>query len=273
MRIGGAARYYAEIRSEHDCNDVDAFAREKKLPLWILGGGSNTIFADGEINAVVARMVADGMIVEKNRVIVEAGKNLPLLINELAARDLDLSVLTGILGTVGGAVFGNAGEGPQGTWIDHFVAKVRALCDGAWKTFDRAECEFSYRESVFKHMKTTPIIWGITLEVPSRPKDEISAEIDRRLKRRLETQPHIKTAGSCFKAVNGTPAWQLIDAAGLRGKKIGGVQIAEKHANFLLNVDRGSYRDTMDLVKEVKESIPDLDVEMRFVAEDGAVAH
>jgi UDP-N-acetylmuramate dehydrogenase len=65
----------------------------------------------------------------------------------------------------------------------------------------------------------------------------------------------------------------LIDAAGLRGKKIGGVQIAEKHANFLLNVDRGSYRDTMDLVKEVKESIPDLDVEMRFVAEDGAVAH
>jgi UDP-N-acetylmuramate dehydrogenase len=82
----------------------------------------------------------------------------------------------------------------------------------------------------------------------------------------------MKTAGSCFKAVNGIPAWKLIDAQGMRGYHVGEVQIAEKHANFLLNMGKASFSDAMKIVKDVQEKIPGLEVEMRFVKEDGTLA-
>ena len=124
MRIGGTAKYYAELETKEDVEAAIAFAEEKNVPFIILGGGSNMIFADGTIDAFVARIATSTVTVENETVSVDSGKNLPQLINELAEQGLDLSPLTGILGTVGGAVFGNAGQGPQGTWINGFVDSV-----------------------------------------------------------------------------------------------------------------------------------------------------
>jgi UDP-N-acetylmuramate dehydrogenase len=273
MRIGGKARYYGELKTKEDVEEAWQFAQEKKLPLIVLGGGANTIFADGTIEALVVRMKADAMQIDGNRVRVEAGKILGSFINELAARDLDFSALTGIPGTIGGSIFGNAGQGPGGPWIDSFVESVTAFVDGAWRTFSRDECEFRYRESAFKDMPPTPILWEATLTVPSRPAADVKAEVERLLKRRIETQPHLKTAGSCFKALpDGTPAWKLIDAAGLRGLRIGGVQVAEKHANFLLNVEQGTFADALAIVRKIRDSVPQIaGVEMRFYGEEGRV--
>lgn len=273
MRIGGTARFFLEPRTKEDVETATVFAQEKGLPLVVLGGGSNTIFADGAIQAVVLRIKADGVTVRGNAASVQAGKNLPALIFELAEENLDLSPLTGILGSVGGAIFGNAGQGPKGIWIDAFVESVTAFGGGRWQTFTREECGFSYRESGFKHMSPAPVIWEATLLVPSRPKPEVLAEVERLLKRRIETQPHTKTAGSCFKAAGGTPAWQLIDAAGLRGKKTGGVCISEKHANFLINEGGGTFADTVALIEETKKAVSaPLDVEMRLIQENGSPA-
>lgn len=273
MRIGGPARYYGEAKVKSDIEQAVKFAAEKKVPLIILGGGSNTIFADETIDALVVRIAADATKIEENTVYAESGKNLPMLINELAEKNLDLSPLTGILGTIGGAVFGNAGQGPKGIWLDNYIETVEVFVDGSWKNFSRNECRFSYRESIFKEMPTAPVIWSVTLQVPTKPAAEVKAEVQKLLQKRIETQPHIKTAGSCFKAVGETPAWQLIDAAGLRGEKIGGVQIAEKHANFLLNTGEAKFEDAVKVVDMVKEKISEtLDVEMRFIRPDGSLA-
>ena len=270
MRIGGNARWYAELRTKEDVAEAVVFSEEQEVPLIILGGGSNTIFADGTINALVARLACDAVTIEDDTVTVEAAKNLPTLINELAAQGLDLSALTGILGTVGGAVFGNAGQGPKGIWLDTFVQSVTVYGNGTWRTFSKKECEFSYRESIFKRLDPAPIIWSVTLKLPRKDPAEIKAEIERLLKKRIETQPHIKTAGSCFKAVGDTPAWQLIDAVGLRATKTGGVRISEKHANFLINDGNGTFADAVNVVHTIKSAIPQkLEVEMRFIEESG----
>lgn len=274
MRIGGMARYFAEVTNADDVEAAWGFAQQEQIPLVVLGGGSNTVFADGVIQALVIRIKGDQVNIEGNMVRVNAGKNLPMLINELAKQNLDLSPLTGILGTVGGAVFGNAGQGPAGIWIDTYVRSVTLFIEGKWETWSKEQCDFGYRESRFKHgPERTPIIWDVTLELPSRPQADIELDIQTFLKKRIETQPHVKTAGSCFKAVGETPAWRLIDAAGLRGHTVGGVQIAEKHANFLLNIGEAKYADAKAMVEDVKKAIHEpLDVEMRFIENDGSLA-
>ncbi|MBI2635883.1 FAD-binding protein, partial [Candidatus Peregrinibacteria bacterium] len=211
---------------------------------------------------------------------VEAGKILASLLNELAEQNLDLSPITGIPGTVGGAIFGNAGQGFGGTWIGHFVKDVTFYHDKQWKTFLQEKCDFHYRHSTFKDLSTnyqlqtthSPIIWSTTLLIPTRPKEEIQAEIERLLQKRIETQPHLKTAGSCFKSLpDGTPAWKLIDAAGLRGFQIGDVQVAEKHANFLLNTGKATFADATILIQQIQSRMDQhLDVEMRCVGQDGS---
>ncbi len=312
MRIGGKALYYAEILTEADVGEAWKFSQDKKIPLIVLGGGSNTIFADDVIHALVVRIKADAMTVDDGsghssfengnghsafengsghsaRVTIEAGKILGSLLNELAAKNLDLSALTGIPGSLGGAIFGNAGQGAKGIWIDSFVESVTAFVDGEWKTFTREECKFRYRESYFKdHMdagrvgaiRESPslehysvIIWKATLKVPSRPEADVKAEIERLIQKRIETQPHIKTAGSCFKSLpDRTPAWKLIDAAGLRGTKIGGIQISEKHANFLLNVEGGTFEDAKRITALIKEKVPRIaGIEMCFYSADGKI--
>lgn len=271
MRIGGTAKYYAELATKEDVARAVEFAAQKNIPLIPLGGGSNTIFADGEINALVVRIYHDVVTINENHVTVGAAKNLPTLINELANEGLDLSPLTGILGTVGGAVYGNAGQGPNGIWIDSFIESVDVYVDTTWRTMTKQECEFAYRESVFKKM-SAPLIWETTLVIPQKKPAEIAAEIQRLLQQRIDTQPHVKTAGSCFKAVGDTPAWQLIDSAGLRDTKAGGVHISEKHANFLINNGEGTFEDAVNVVKTIEDGIADgLEVEMRFVKADGTL--
>ncbi len=273
MRIGGNARYYAELSSKQECEEAYALAKEKRLPLIVLGGGSNTIFADGTIEALVVRIKAESVTVEGNRVTVEAGKNLPNLISELAEKNLDLSPLTGIPGVVGGAIFGNAGQGFGGIWISNYVKEAEALVGGEWQTLTQEGLHFAYRFSAFKEMGA-PIIWSVTLEVPSRKASEVQAEVERLLKVRIDTQPHVKTAGSCFLSLSKEkPAWKLIDAAGLRGKAIGEVEVSTKHTNFLINKGKASFKDAKALVRNIRDAIPEeLEVEMRFVEEDGNLA-
>ena len=133
MRIGGTAKYYADLTEKKDVEEAVHFAEEKEVPLIILGGGSNTIFADGTIDALVCRIKADDVQVDGNTVTVEAGKILAMLLNELAEKGLDLSALTGIPGSMGGAIFGNAGQGPKGIWLNSFVDSVTAFIGGEWK--------------------------------------------------------------------------------------------------------------------------------------------
>ncbi len=293
MRIGGSARYFAELATKEDVEQAYAFAREKNVPLIVLGSGSNTVFTEGTVDALVVRIKASTTTISDayqlqatsyKLVTAESGKNLAMLVNELAVSGLDLSALTGIPGTLGGAIFGNAGQGAKGIWIDSFVRDVTVFADGEWKTLTREECRFRYRESLFKdlsdrHLPPTsyqlqaPLIWSATLDVPRGEPSAIKAEIERLLQRRIETQPHVKTAGSCFKSLpDGTPAWQLIEKAGLRGLTMGGIQVSEKHANFLLNVGGGTFENIVEITKKIREAVPRIaTIEMRLYGSDGKI--
>ena len=274
MRIGGTARYFAELLTKEDVREALAFATQKNIRLVPLGSGSNTIFDDAEIHALVVRVKHETVTVDSNRIVVGTGKNLPMLINELAVLGLNLSALTGIPGTVGGAIFGNAGQGPKGMWIDTFIESVTVCIDGEWKEYTKSACEFAYRESIFKHhpSATPPLLWEATFVVPSGEPTQIQKTVQELLQKRIETQPHVKTAGSCFKAVQETPAWKLIDTAGLRGYKIGGIEISPKHANFLINVGEAKFSDAVEIVEKVRATVAEpLEVEMRFIKEDGTL--
>ena len=286
MRIGGNARYYAELATRNDVEAAVQFANEKKIPLIVLGGGSNTIFADGLIEALVVRITAQNVSIQSHdltssqaHVTVQSGKNLAQFVNEMSNEGLDLSPLTGILGTAGGAVFGNSGQGPQGMWVNRFVECITFFYDDEWKTLNKDDCDFRYRESWFKDRWAAggrgmipPVIWETTFVIPRRDPREIREEIEKLLKRRIETQPHVKTAGSCFKAAGSTPAWRLIDAAGLRGAREGGVVISEKHANFLINDNNGTFEDAVKIIKDVKSAVSEsLSVEMRLIRSDGTL--
>jgi UDP-N-acetylmuramate dehydrogenase len=274
MRIGGNARWYAELTTRDDVEQAAAFAKEKHVPLIVLGGGSNTIFADGVIQALVVRLKNDTLSVDGTTVTVGAGKILAVLLNELAERSLDLSALTGIPGTVGGALFGNAGQGFGGTWMGGFVENITVFIAGRWKTLPRDACDFRYRESTFKDLADVsppPLVWEAVLRVPHGEHAAIRANIETLLQRRIETQPHLKTAGSCFKSLpDGTPAWKLIDEAGLRGKRFGSIEVSEKHANFLLNIGGATFADACAAVIAIRTTLPQLTgVEMRFYDNDG----
>jgi len=283
MRIGGTAAYFAVAATEGDIEQAWRFAQEKQVPIVPLGGGTNTIFADGTIQALVLRIAADAVYMEpaepqtSARITVAAGKNLAMLINELAEESLDLSPLTGIPGTVGGAVFGNAGQGQEGIWTDTFIESVRTFRNGKWRTLPKKECQFSYRSSVFKAQttdgaRTMPtIIWSATLSVPMRPAVEIQRAIEGIFQHRFASQPHGKTAGSCFKAQGAMPAWKLIDEAGLRGAGAGAVHISQKHANFLINEGEARFSDVVALIERVRSATGQpMEVEMRLVQEDGS---
>ena len=272
MRIGGEARFFAEPTTKEELEELVAFAKEKGLPLITLGGGSNTIFANGVIEAVVMRLKTDEVSVDGNNVIVQSGKLLPVLINDLAEKGLDLSPLTGIPGTIGGAIIGNAGQGPDGIWFDRFIEAVIAFVDGEWKTFTKDDCEFSYRNSIFKKMDVTFIIWEVVLDVPHEDSQKIKTTIEELLNKRIETQPHKKTSGSCFLASNDVPAWKLIDAAGLRGEKSGDAHISEKHANFLINEGNATFDDVTSLIEKIRGTVEEpLEVEMRIVNSNGTL--
>jgi len=273
MRIGGNARYFAELKTKQDAEDAWQFAKEKKIPLIVLGAGANTVFAGGTIKALVVHILAQEIEVSGNTVRADTGCALATLVATLAKRGLDLSTLTGIPGTVGGAIFGNAGQGPQGVWIDHYVQTVTVFAEGEWKTLSKDECRFAYRESAFKHwpLPTPPILWKITLTVPSRATDDIENDITMLLKKRSVAQPNFRTAGSCFKTQpDGTPAWKLIETAGLKGSKIGDLQISDKHANFLINTGSASFDDLLKTVEKIRASVPKpMQLEMRLIGEDG----
>jgi UDP-N-acetylmuramate dehydrogenase len=273
MRIGGTARFYGEVKTKDDVEFAFRFATQHAIPLITLGGGSNSIFTNEEVDALVVRIKTDETEwLEDGKVRVKTGKILASLVNECAEKGLDLSPLTGIPGSIGGAIFGNAGQGHGGIWLNNFLQDITYF-DGEWHTVTPDECAFDYRESGFKHRTTPFILWEATLKVPTGDPEKVRAEIERLIKRRIETQPHLKTAGSCFKSLpDGTMAWRLIDAAGLRGFTVGGIQVSEKHANFLLNIGNGTFHDALEITKQIKEKVPGIaGVEMRFYDKTGKI--
>ncbi len=247
------------------------FLKSKNIKYKILGNGSNVIFNDAPYNGVIIKLDNfNNLRIINNKIIVGAG----YMLNKLAIRvsRLGLSGLefaAGIPGTIGGAIFMNAGA--YKTDMGYIVSSVKVLTPNLeLKTMTNKELEFHYRTS-FLQKHPGYIVIEATLTLVKGNQDEIMELINERKSRRLETQPlEYPSAGSVFRNPEGDFAGRLIEEIGYKGKNIGGAKVSEKHANFIINTGNASGEDIKKLINEIKSRVKEkynieLKVEQEFV--------
>lgn len=255
FRTGGPAEWLVRPR---DVADLARFlaALDPAIPVMAVGVGSNLIVRDGGIPGVVVRLpksLAAVAVEPGNR--IRAGAAAMGITVATKARDAGLAgleFLRGIPGTVGGAVRMNAGAYGREV-CDILIEATLVLRDGRIETWPAARFDYSYRHSA------TPedaVVVEALFEGTSGDPAAIGAEMDRIAEEREASQPlRSRTGGSTFKNPEGTKAWQLIDAAGCRGLRIGDAQVSAKHCNFLLNLGSARAADIEELGEEVRRRV------------------
>jgi len=255
FKSGGAADWLFEPA---DLDDLTAFlgALDEGTPLMALGLGSNLIVRDGGVPGVVVRLGKPFATVEVRRdQVLECGGGASGILVSSTARDAGiagLEFLRGIPGTVGGFVRMNGGAYGREV-ADVLVDCDLAMPDGNVITVPAADLRYTYRHS---ELPDGAIVVAARFKgTPGDPKT-IGAEMDRIAYAREESQPlRSKTGGSTFKNPPGDKAWRLVDAAGCRGLRMGGAQVSEKHANFLINTGNATSADIEGLGEEVRRRV------------------
>jgi len=255
FKIGGPADYFVEAGSIDEVVKAAAFAKEKSLSCFVIGGGSNILIADKGVRGVVIRMVnGQWSVVNGNTdgLVATANINLSALVHKTVKLGLSgLEQLAGIPGTLGGAVHGNSGT-KVGT-ISKAVSSVEVLTkDNKIKILKNKQCSFKVRGSRFR--KTNEIILRVWLELKKEKKEKIKQNIKKALDTR-RGQPKGKSVGSIFKNPKGDYAGRLIDKCGLKGRQIGDARISEKHANWIINRGDAKANDVVQLVRVCKSKV------------------
>jgi len=262
FKIGGKAKYFFVAKNKKDLIKAILVAKKYNLPFFVLGGGSNTLVSDRGFEGLVIKIQNSrlrqgfGGQAKLKTIYAEAGTSLGQLVNVALKNSLTgMEWATGIPGTVGGAIYGNAGA--FGESIGDVVKKVEVLDtkDLRFKIYDLKKCKFGYRDSIFKHKKNL-IILSAKIQLKKGKKSEIKRKIKEFLDYRQETQPlNFPSAGSVFKNPPGFSAGELIEKCGLKGKKIGKAKISEKHANFIVNLGGAKAKDVKKLINLIKKKI------------------
>lgn len=291
LKIGGAARFFCEAKDEKEIMEALEFAREKSLPVFALGGGSNILVSDKGFDGVVIKIKDLRFNIQDSSIECGSGILLSKIVHESIKSGLTgLEWAAGIPGTVGGAVWGNAGA--FGSCMADTVESVkvmeilniskvrpfpfptvrREIPQG--RTLKLLECKFDYRDSIFKQNPNL-IILSATLALKKGDKEKSEKKVKDILKQRWEAQPFDFPSSGSFlknptvknkklieeyeketgnKAKDGIiPAGYLIDMLNLRGKKIGGAMVSQAHGNFLVNAGGATAEDMVILVSLIKQ--------------------
>ena len=291
FKIGGRAKYFFEAKNKEDLIKAISLAKKFKLPFFILGGGSNLLVSDKGFKGLVIKIQNTKYKIQNTKIMAEVGVMLGELVNVSAKTGLSgLEWAVGIPGTVGGAIHGNAGA--FGKSMKNVVKEVEVfdLSNEKIKTFKNKDCQFDYRESIFKKNKNL-IILSTKLKLKKEKKSKIERKMREYLNYRKENQHlNLPSAGSVFKNYelrlqpahhppeksgpiknyelvkefpelrefnkkNLIPAAWLIEKCGLKGKKIGGAKISEKHANFIVNLGEAKAEDVKKLINLAKKKV------------------
>jgi len=275
FKIGGRALYFLEAKTKPEIISAIYLAENKNWPFFILGQGSNVLVSDQGFKGLIIKIKNQKLKIKKQNqkfkiLEVESGTSLPKLVNFAAQNGLaGLEWAVGIPGTVGGAIYGNAGA--FGKSMADLIKEVEVLDEKfKIKKYKNYDCKFSYRESIFKR-KANLIILSAKIKLKKEKKAKIKKKMKEYLAFRKKTQPlSFPSAGSIFKNPPGKSAAVLIEKAGLKGKKIGQAQISKKHANFIINLGGAQawqVKKLIDLVKsKVKQKFGiDLKEEIRYL--------
>jgi UDP-N-acetylmuramate dehydrogenase len=263
MRVGGPADLFAVAHNAFELRALVRFARSRRLPHLVLGRGSDVVISDRGIRGLVIQNRAEGSRVEDGRYVAEAGVAMARAATETQKAGLSgLEFGLAIPGTVGGAVWANAGahESDVASILD--TADV-VLGDGSEAHLAAADLRFSYRDSRFKHAPAgadpdSPgeLVVAATFRLESADAATIKERLDEIRRWRQAHQPlGLPSAGSVFRNPDGDSAGRLIDSAGLKGVRIGGATVSEKHANFIVNDRKGTASDVRRLVEHVRTEV------------------
>lgn len=272
-KVGGAADYLTFPRNQYELKRIVTFANAQEIPWMVLGNSSNIIVRDGGIDGFVI-MFDHFHDIRVNGYVIEAEAGAKLIDVTHVARYHSLTgfeFACGIPGSIGGAVYMNAGA--YGGEIAHILQSCKVLTpEGDIKTLSASDLAFGYRHS--KIQETGDVVISAKFALAPGNYDQIDQEMVRLTHLRELKQPlEYPSCGSVFKRPVGHFAGQLISEAGLKGHRIGGVEVSEKHAGFMINVDHGTAKDYEDLIAHViakveKSAGVTLEREVRIIGKD-----
>lgn len=271
FKIGGAADRFCEAESLNDVFSALAYAKEKNLPLFVMGNGSNLLVSDKGIRGLVLKISDKFSKCEVSGDTIKAQSGILLsTLSKLALKNSlsGIEFAGGIPGTLGGAIYMNAGA--YGGEMKDIVKSVTYLEDGEIKKIEEG-FEFGYRKSIFTNKDA--IILGAEISLKCGSDDEIKEKMEDFKRRRTEKQPlAMASAGSTFKRPTGYFAGKLIEDAGLKGYTIGGAAVSEKHSGFVVNKGDATAEDVILLISHIQKTVKEkfgvmLETEVKIVGE------
>jgi len=274
--IGGPADFFLTLHDPERLAELMPRCTRSGVPFTVLGAGSNTLVLDGGIRGLVVRMADRRLrILDDARIELSGGYMLPRAALDLARKGIaGMEFGIGVPGTTGAGVRGNAGA--FGTEIKDVIIDCDTIAgDGSHTTFASAECGFAYRHSRFKDDLAGHVVVAARFRVHRDDPAAVRRRTDEIQAQRKASQPYgIRSLGSVFKNPPGDYAGRLVEQAGLRGTRRGGAQIAEKHANFIVNVAHASAADVLGLAELAHDTVlerfgVDLEREIVVLGEPG----
>lgn len=256
FNIGGLADVFLKIKTLDELKQVISLCKSFEYPFFIIGKGSNVLIPDEGISGVVMKLGGEfrNVVRSENRVTIGAGASMASVASYLANNELEgFEFAAGIPGLIGGAIYMNAGA--YGGEIKDLVVSVDILIDGEVKTFTAESMHFSYRYSIVQDMQDA-VILSADLYLKNGKKEEILNKIkDYSIRRKTKQPLEYPSAGSTFKRPETGFAASLIEEAGLKGYRIGGAEVSNKHSGFIINVDRATARDVKNLISHVQKTV------------------
>ena len=282
LKLGGPADLLCEVTSVEELRTALKAAQEAETEVTVIGNGSNLLVRDGGIRGLVIHLgegfsqVSDPVPLGDGRfaLTAQSGATLTKLANAAAAAGLSgLEFAGGIPGTVGGAVYMNAGA--YGGEMKDVVSLVNACGrDGSSISYTNEEMCFGYRRSVLNQMENAPVVTSVTVVLTPGDEETIRTAMREFNTRRREKQPiTLPSCGSTFKRPEGQFAGTLIDQCGLKGLRVGGASVSTLHAGFLVNDENGTAADYLALIARVQQIVFDktgvkLEPEVRIIGTD-----
>lgn len=258
FRTGGNAELFAIPENEDEIKAIIRACKEVDVPYFVLGNGSNILVPDEGIRKRVVIYLGDNLSYinekEDGTIVAGAGTKLIQLCRYALSKELSgLEFAYGIPGSVGGAAYMNAGA--YGGEMKDVLVKINHINeDGTDGSFEGAEMDLSYRHSAYS--SENKVITSVEIKLQKGEKEKIEAEMKDFLGRRKDKQPlEYPSAGSVFKRPEGYFAGALVEQSGLKGKRIGGAMVSEKHAGFIINYDNATTSDVLELIEFCRETV------------------
>lgn len=278
-KIGGPADYFLEASTTDQLTQAIVLARKERVPYFILGTGANILISDYGFRGLVIRNRANGTSIDGAKLTAASGATIADLIELTASQSLSgLEHFTGIPSTVGGAIWQNlhflAPDRKETLFIGDIVSSAEVLLpDNQTYTVDRDYFQFGYDDSRLHHEEV--IVLSVTFQLTPKPETEIREQMEANQAWRNEKQPQLHEYASCgsvFKKIEGVGAGRLIDQAGLKGTRIGDVEVSTKHANYLVSLGGATATDVKALIDLVHDTVlektgHDLQLEISLVGE------